>query len=873
MVYTITQDQPDINPDNNVCTFNYKGTKNVFALDDVIEIEFAPSIIHSEIQAYGNIFTITQPVTLSQVILGFGAMAPLDFNILLYSMTGELTTATTPIFTHPTVREGFGFFPITVPATPLTPGSYFICATMESSDYTHQPYLSFDGNPAKVSYGRNNAGGLIRLWEFGGATIRLVLTVTDCDAPTNLSVIQNFNSATFSWEGTATLYKLVINDGTTNLTLYTPNKSMIVWGLQEDTPYTWNLTSICDATHNSATITGPPFTTLACSPNNFSLPFFEGFESPLFPPSCWKSYNVGGTPSEWERSMWAHTGKFGAHHFENIINAKEGWFVTPQIHIPNEGNYVFEFWSVNDYTQYHSYSGIWISTTDGDPTTSTFTEIKELKGSEISDVWQKITIPLTALGYAGKTIYIGFKYASNEGDDGDRWFIDDISIANFSGAIDGELVSIVSPSTGEGLTTDEAVKILIKNNGSNPLTNFSVTVKLNGDLIATETYSGSIPSFGQVEYIFDGKLNLSAFGAYDITATLDITGDVILENNSKTKKIGNFSSKIVKLYGNKTTKVTEPRTEGFVSFYSNNPAELSLISDYKPAEPANSLVAGEHVNGYIYAYPTEWIENYGYLGVSFVKISTETWTEVSSSAVSAFPLEMTYDYSSNTMYGVIAPNALGTGLYKINMENGAMTEVGLLGGKLAAMLACSPQGNLYMVDSKGDFCSINKTTGAATVIGHTGIKPYHKQSMAFDRNTGRLFWAMNNFDAESKLLEIDLASGLVFDRGDFAGNAAIVGLYSVLGDIGISDNKLPAFSIYPNPANNELQITIYELRNGLLSEVEVEIYDVYGRKVLSNHLINSLSDQKIDISSLSSGVYFVRLAGNKTNSVQKFIKQ
>ena len=82
------------------------------------------------------------------------------------------------------------------------------------------------------------------------------------------------------------------------------------------------------------------------------------------------------------------------------------------------------------------------------------------------------------------------------------------------------------------------------------------------------------------------------------------------------------------------------------------------------------------------------------------------------------------------------------------------------------------------------------------------------------------------------------------------------------------NEQVITFGIYPNPANHELRITNYELRDGV-----IEIIDVYGRKLSSHHLIASSSHQKIDISSLSSGVYFMRLIEGNNSYMQRFIKQ
>ena len=76
------------------------------------------------------------------------------------------------------------------------------------------------------------------------------------------------------------------------------------------------------------------------------------------------------------------------------------------------------------------------------------------------------------------------------------------------------------------------------------------------------------------------------------------------------------------------------------------------------------------------------------------------------------------------------------------------------------------------------------------------------------------------------------------------------------------------FTISPNPTTGELTITNYELGIGTLSEVEVEIFDIYGKKQSSNHLIPSSSNHHINISHLSAGIYFLKI-GNETVKVVK----
>jgi len=73
--------------------------------------------------------------------------------------------------------------------------------------------------------------------------------------------------------------------------------------------------------------------------------------------------------------------------------------------------------------------------------------------------------------------------------------------------------------------------------------------------------------------------------------------------------------------------------------------------------------------------------------------------------------------------------------------------------------------------------------------------------------------------------------------------------------------------LYPNPTTGELRVMSEELR------IErVEIFDVYGRKLSSNHLIISSSHQKIDISHLTSGIYFIKIETDNGSVTKKIIK-
>jgi hypothetical protein len=100
---------------------------------------------------------------------------------------------------------------------------------------------------------------------------------------------------------------------------------------------------------------------------------------------------------------------------------------------------------------------------------------------------------------------------------------------------------------------------------------------------------------------------------------------------------------------------------------------------------------------------------------------------------------------------------------------------------------------------------------------------------------------------------------------EFALNCDFVGVQEV-------DNK-EEISIYPNPTRGELRITNYELRiDG------VEVFDVFGRKQCfgfaqqPSHESRVTSHEIIDVSSLSAGIYFVKIQTNNGVIIKKVVK-
>ncbi len=77
------------------------------------------------------------------------------------------------------------------------------------------------------------------------------------------------------------------------------------------------------------------------------------------------------------------------------------------------------------------------------------------------------------------------------------------------------------------------------------------------------------------------------------------------------------------------------------------------------------------------------------------------------------------------------------------------------------------------------------------------------------------------------------------------------------------------FTLYPNPAQNELLITAQNTTQNL----KIKIFNIEG-KLLSNQTLEVANQTSIDVSSLTSGIYFLNIEDENGNTtIKKFIKQ
>ncbi len=93
------------------------------------------------------------------------------------------------------------------------------------------------------------------------------------------------------------------------------------------------------------------------------------------------------------------------------------------------------------------------------------------------------------------------------------------------------------------------------------------------------------------------------------------------------------------------------------------------------------------------------------------------------------------------------------------------------------------------------------------------------------------------------------------------------GVTALSVSLGVYENNLLSFEMYPNPVSDLLNI---KLPTGT-DKAEVSVFDYTGRLVSSK--IISSNDTAIDVQKISKGIYMIRVDANNKIGVQRFIKK
>ena len=132
--------------------------------------------------------------------------------------------------------------------------------------------------------------------------------------------------------------------------------------------------------------------------------------------------------------------------------------------------------------------------------------------------------------------------------------------------------------------------------------------------------------------------------------------------------------------------------------------------------------------------------------------------------------------------------------------------------------------------------------------------------------------ANNTGDSDDHIFSASAGSlSVIYAKGNSTSYAyhggANRGFTTLSVTLGIPENKLLSFEMYPNPASDVLTV---QLPTGT-EKAEVSVFDYTGRLVSSKTI--SSNDSTLDVQNISKGIYIIRVATNSKIGVQRFVKK
>ena len=287
------------------------------------------------------------------------------------------------------------------------------------------------------------------------------------------------------------------------------------------------------------------------------------------------------------------------------------------------------------------------------------------------------------------------------------------------------------------------------------------------------------------------------------------------------------------IYGQVMTDVATYGGQYWIRIYAQDPSDPDLLSstDYV-------IYAEEYYDGVLYAYgydPNDWEANWQFFTMNPTTHSVYSQTDLGE----AFPFvyDMTYDYTTSTMYAVAGPTDTDSDLYVINMETGEATMM-METGHFFMSLAASADGVLYAMENSAEVMvgyddwgwevydytgatlyAINPIAGTIELIAETDQKCNMMASMSYDYDTECLYWTplFQGGTISSGLCMVDTETGLTTNLGSIGtAGAQVSGLYI------ISDS----FPEEPEPALYNVVVTPGKTNITVGSSVSVNVVTI-----------------------------------------------
>lgn len=376
-------------------------------------------------------------------------------------------------------------------------------------------------------------------------------------------------------------------------------------------------------------------------------------------------------------------------------------------------------------------------------------------------------------------------------------------------ANDAGVIAISQPVvTGCGLSSAETITVTIRNFGTATLTSIPVAFSVNGTVIATETFTGSLSANTTTTYTFTAKANLSVPGPYIIEAKTILPGDGEATNDAFSINAGN------------ATFPTLPVTLDFETPATGLPHLNTVI-----ASKANitESTAASNGTGSTKGLILDGVDNF-------------KWT---------LPIG-----SINTW--VVNPDNFAGVYFCISPAGGAATD------------------SLWLtLDLKQLYKTVNANTNFRVTVNGTQVGPTYRPPFAgtpinWQKVKVNLYAYRNDPN-----VRIGLESSVkeAYDNGNGTANLIdnVVVKRRIVQPTGIKENQLSAqLSVFPNPSAGQFNISLPKGKT-----YQLEVTDLTGKTIRKEQANGSAVE--LNLTGTAKGIYLLKVTSEGSTVVRKLI--
>ena len=168
-----------------------------------------------------------------------------------------------------------------------------------------------------------------------------------------------------------------------------------------------------------------------------------------------------------------------------------------------------------------------------------------------------------------------------------------------------------------------------------------------------------------------------------------------------------------------------------------------------------------------------------------MQFDPETWEQVAEPVQVSLDLttsDFAQDQATGTVYGQFYNSTTNQReLGVIDLENNTRTTFATT-DKAYVTMGFSSDGYLYGIATDGNLYKIDKTNGAETLVGETGVRLlndkdlFWNQSGEIDQETNTFYWAGVDYTQHSALYTVDLSTGAATKISEFPNNETFLGI-------------------------------------------------------------------------------------------------